>query len=341
MGKKSSIYDIAQKLGITASTVSRALRDHSNISEEVKKRVNEVARELNYKRNAIAVNLKQGSTRTIGVVIPQLNRHFFSSAINGIEEVASEAGYNVIICQTRNDVRQEKKAVQMLSESVVDGFIISVVTDVSDYSHFRNLQDQGIPVIFFDRYPMSDEFKRVSIDDFLASSQAVTHLAAAGRTKIFHFAGDQSVSIWHERTRGYVSAMKQLGITVKPDWIFKDTLNLEAGMQAVERMILSNNIPDAIFSSSDHPLLGALSAFKKHGFRIPKDIAMVGYGNEIFSPFTEPPMSTVDQHSYEMGKLAFTNLLKCMEGAASEVPKQSVLPHELVIRGSSFLPDKP
>ncbi len=336
MGKKSSIYDIAQKLGITASTVSRALRDHSNISDEVKRKVNEVAKELNYKRNTIAVNLKQGNTRTIGVVIPQLNRHFFSSAINGIEEAASEAGYNVIICQTRNDVTQEKKAVQMLSESVVDGFIISVVTDVSDYAHFRTLQDQGIPVVFFDRYPMSDEFVRISIDDFSASREAVMHLASKGRTRIFHFAGDASVSIWHERTRGYCSAMQELGIEIAPGWIFKNTLNLEAGMRAAEMMIATHNIPEAIFSSSDHPLLGAMSAFKKQGFRIPEDIAVVGYGNEIFTPFTEPSMSTVDQHSYEMGKQAFTHLLRSMEG--TDVPRQIVLPHELIVRESSFLP---
>jgi LacI family transcriptional regulator len=335
MTKKPSIYDIAKKLNITASTVSRALRRHSNISADVIKEVHRVAKELNYQRNAVAVNLKQGHTRMIGVVIPQLNRQFFSSAINGIEEMASEEGYNVIICQTRNDVNQEKKAMQMLSQNVVDGILISVVTDKSDYNHFRSLQDRHMPMVFFDRYPLTDGFKRVCLDDYNASSHAVAHLASLGRKKIFHFSGYQDVSIWRERTRGYLDQMKRLKLGMSPDWIFENTLNHEAGIAAAEKMIANGNVPDALFSSSDHPLLGALFAFRKNGFRIPEDIALVGYGNEMFTAYTDPSLSTIDQRSYEMGKEAFAQLLKVINGES--IPDEIVLTHELIVRGSSTL----
>lgn len=333
MQKKTSIYDIATELGITASTVSRALRGHTNISAEIRQEVQQMAKKLNYRKNTVAVNLKNGYTKTIGVIIPQLNRQFFASAIDGIEEMASKLGYNVIICQTRNDVNKEKKAVQVLSQSVVDGFIISVVTDKSDYEHFRGILDQNIPVMFFDRYPMDNNFKHVCLDEFDASRHAVEHLASLGRRKIFHFSGYQHVSIWHERTRGYFEGMKELGIEVRKNWVFENTLNHEAGVLAAEKMIRDNNIPDAIFSSSDHPLIGALFVLRKNGYRIPEDIAMVGYGNEMFTAYTQPSLSTIDQRSSDMGKEAFVQLMRMINGEST--PDEIVLRHKLIVRESS------
>jgi len=332
--KKTSIYDIANALGITASTVSRALRGHTNISQEITQQVKDMAKKMNYRKNTVAVNLKNGYTKTIAVIIPQLNRQFFASAIDGIEEIASKSGYNVIICQTRNDVTKEKKAVQLLSESVVDGFIVSVVTDKSDYAHFRNVLDQQIPVVFFDRYPLASDFKRICLDDFEASMHAVEQLASLNKRKIFHFSGHQHVSIWRERTRGYLEGMKNLGIEVPKEWISENTLTHEAGVRAAEKMIRDNNIPDAIFSSSDHPLIGALFVLRKNGYRIPEDIAMTGYGNEMFTSYTQPSLSTVDQRSAEMGREAFVQLMRMIRGES--IPDEIVLRHKLIVRESSM-----
>ena len=335
MIKKTSIYDIAKELNIAASTVSRALNGQDNISEAVRKKVLLVAQELNYQPNKMAKNLKMGCTNTIGVIIPQLNRYFFSNAIDGIEMMASNSGYNVIIYQTQNDVNQEIKAIKNLNRSVVDGLLISVVADQSDYSHFKEAQELGMPLIFFDRYPMSNDFKRVCMDDAEASRKAVAHLASTGRKKIFHFSGNQCVSIWKERTNGYMSMMKDLGIIVEPEWIFQNTQNLDSGIEAAERMIKEGNIPEAIYASSDHPMLGAMSTFKRYGYKIPNDISMMGFGDEIFSPFTDPSLSTVDQHPREMGKEAFIQLERMIQN--KEVPDEVIIKHDLIIRGSSML----
>ncbi len=333
MDKKASIYDIARELGISASTVSRALNGHKSISIATRSRIVETARAMEYQPNRMARNLKQGHTLTIGVVVPQLNRYFFSNAINGIEEMASLYGYNIIISQTLNEVSREIKAMQKLNSSVVDGLLVSVVGQYSDYNHFVESQNRGMPIVFFDRYPMDDRFKRVCMDDYEAARSAVAHLASIGKRKIFHLAGNQDVSIWKERTRGYRSMISELGLGPRPGWIFENTQNHESGIAAVEKMIREGNIPDAIFASSDHTALGAMDAFKNNGLRIPEDIAVVGYGNEIFAPFTSPAMSTIDQHSSEMGKEALSQLLKLMDG--EEIQDEVIIKHSLIVRDSS------
>lgn len=334
MYKKTSIYDIAKRLDIAASTVSRALNGHPSISESVRNEVFRVSKEMDYQPNKMAKNLKQGKTMTVGVVIPQLNRHFFASAINGIEEMASRSGYNVLIYQTQNEVLREQKAMRTLNRSVVDGLLVSVVADRSDYAHFYNVQKLGMPVIFFDRYPLADGFKRVCMDDAEASRSVVDHLVSLGRRKIFHFSGRQYVSIWRERTRGYLSKMEELDIAIAPEWIFSNTHDQRSGMEAAGKMLREKNIPEAVYASSDHSLLGAMHVFRQHGYRIPEDVAMVGCGDELFSNYVNPSITTVDQHPYEMGKEAFRQLERLING--DPVPQEVIIPHSLIIRESTM-----
>jgi LacI family transcriptional regulator len=333
---KVTIHDIAKQLNTTASTVSRALQDHPRISKAMKIAVLELAEKLNYHPNFIASSLRKGHGNTIGVVIPHIDRYFFSSVISGIDEVAAEAGYNVLICQTYDSEKKEKNIVETLINGKVDGLLVSLASGTYNLNHFNQTMAKGVPLIFFDRVPDNIDVSKVEIDDFLGAKIAVNHLLNQGYRKIVHFSGPLHLSIYSNRFLGYKSALEEHGIDFKEEYVFKEILTKELGEAAVEKILKFNPLPDAIFSASDYSAMGALLALKERNVQIPAEIAVVGFANEPYASVLEPPLSSVDQHSKEIGQAAARLIFdEINQKSGTFISKRIMLTPDLIIRKSS------
>lgn len=333
---KVTIHDIAKQLNTTASTVSRALQDHPRISQAMKKAVLELAEKLNYQPNFIASSLRKGHGNTIGIVIPRIDRNFFSSVIGGIEDVAAEAGYNVIICQSYESEEKEKNIVETLINGKVDGLLVSLSSGTSNLSHFEQTIEKGVPLIFFDRVSQNLDVSKVEIDDFRGAHMAVSHLIEQGCRRIVHFSGPLGVSIYENRFKGYKAALEEHGISFDEKLHIKLTLTHEKGAEAVEQLLKLKPIPDAIFSASDYSALGAITSLKEKGIRIPEDIAVVGFANEPFAAIITPSLTSVDQHSRDVGHAAARLFFEELEQYGIPfVAKRVMLTPDLIIRDSS------
>lgn len=332
MKKNTSIYDIAKSLNVSASTVSRALQDHPRISAEVRKAVQKKAREMNYKPNRMAVNLKLGKSNTIGVVVPNINRNFFSSAIDGIEEEAYREGYDVLICQSQESYEKEKKIINSMAQGRVDGVIASIASGTHDYAHYNVLETDGIPLVLFDR--VADEVKagKVIVDDYRGAYMVIEHLIGQGRKKIFHYAGAQHVSVWRQRCKGYQDALRDHGIEPQEDWIIFGETSQEDGEVVARQLLLREDKPDAVFCTSDFVAMGMMLELLKNGIRVPEDMAICGYANEPMDALVTPSLSSVNQFSKQMGQQAARMLLGRLNGGE---PADVVLEPELIVRDST------
>ncbi|MDP4209750.1 MAG: LacI family DNA-binding transcriptional regulator [Bacteroidota bacterium] len=335
--QKVTIHDIARELNTTASTVSRALQDHPRISKATKEAVLELAQRLNYQPNSIASSLRKGKGNTIGIIIPRIDRQFFSSVIRGIEDVASKAGYNVMICQSYDSQEREKTIVENLINGKVDGLLVSLAAGSDDLTHFKLVQSKGLPLIFFDRVPLNLEANKVEVDDYTGAFKAVEHLILQGCRRIIHFCGPRHVSIYRNRFEGYKAALAHYNITFDPQLIFDGVITRELGEKAATEIAQIKPLPDGLFSSGDYSAMGAIIKFKQLGIKIPTDIAVVGFANEPFDDMLQPGLSSVDQGSIEMGhSVANLFLEEIAENHTSTTPKRIVLDAELLIRGSSL-----
>ncbi len=330
--KKISIYDIAAVLGVSGSTVSRALQNHPAISEKVREQVQRTAREMNYKPNALAVNLKRGYSKTIGVVVPYINRNFFSSAIEGIEEIANKVGYDVLICQSNEQHEKERKILHSLSQGKVDGVIASIAYETNDYTHFNNLAEDRIPLVLFDR--VSDEVKAGTVrgNDYQGAYRVVEYLFSVGCKRIFHYAGFQHVTVWRDRYRGWLDALQACGITPGADWVRTGGITQDAGVAFAREILQGKALPDAIFSTSDWVALGILLELMRNGVKVPEEVAIFGYANEPFDELITPSLSSVDQFSKRMGCAAARMLIDKLNG---ENPEDVIIEPELIFRDST------
>lgn len=334
---KTTIHDIARKLNITASTVSRALKDHPRISEETKKAVHKVARKMNYQPNHIAAALRNGRSNIIGIIVPTADRSFFSSVIRGIEEIANHSRYNVMICQTYDIYQKEIDTVEALLNARVDGIIASHGKETVNFDHFRKIKDKGIPLILFDRVTDEVDVSNVVIDDYLGGFKATEHLIQQGCKRIAHFTSARKISIFKERMRGYREALEKHGIPFDKGLVVESNLQLEGGRNSIQKLIDTDKMPDAVFSSSAYGAMGALQVLKEKNIRVPDDVALVAFSNEPFTSFTEPALSTVDQHPMRMGNAAAEIFLHEMAaGNKKYIPQRVVLKPELIIRSSSL-----
>lgn len=331
-----TIKDIARILGISASTVSRALKDHPDINVDTKKAVNELAQKLKYQPNAVALSLKNSRSNTIGVIIPEIVHYFFSSVISGIEDVASQKGFTVIICQSNESYDREVANARTLLSHRVDGILVSVSKETHDFDHFMNLQEGGIPLVFFDRIAPDINADQVIIDDMEASYKATRHLIETGRKRIAHFAGPQTLIIGRDRLQGYLNALTEAGLPIDNRLIIEaDTF--EKARNAVMELIDSGNVPDGIFAVNDLTAIGAMQTIQKKGFKIPDEISIVGFSDGRFSGITDPNLTSVDQHGYEMGTTAAEMLFnRILSTESIYIPEVKVLNAELIIRGSSL-----
>lgn len=335
--KKATVHDIAVKLGVTASTVSRALNDHPRISAATKKLVLKTAKEFNYQPNNIAAALRSGKSRLIGIIVPTANRNFFSSVVRGIEEIADSFGYKVILSQSYENYEKEVQITNALLNARVDGIIVSIGKNTEKFDHFKAVIEKGMPLVLFDRITDQLEVNQVVIDDYLASFNATKHLITQGYKRIAHFTSPKKINIYKERFRGYVDALKEFGMPYDQNLVIESNMQLEDGQQSIKHMLETELVFDAIFSASDYAAMGALQALKENHIAVPQEVGIVGFGNEPFTSFTDPTLSTVDQMSVSMGHVTaelFFDLLKA--DPKKFIPQKAVLKPELIIRASSI-----
>lgn len=335
--ERATIHDIAKKLNITASTVSRALKDHPRISGATKEAVHKTALKLNYQPNHIAAALRNGKSNIIGIIVPTADRSFFSSVVRGIEEIANKARYNVMICQTYENYEKEVASVEALLSARVDGIIASYSKETKNFDHFNKIKKRGIPLILFDRSNDELEVSHVVIDDFQGAFKATEHLIQQGCKRIAHFTSTTKISIFNERLRGYREALVANHIPYDESLVVESLLQLEDGRNSMLHLLDQQLMPDAVFSSSALGVMGAMQILNEEGIKIPDEVALVGFSNEAFTSFTTPALSTVEQHSLRIGNAAAEIFLS--EIAASHtkfIPQKIVLKPELIIRASSI-----
>jgi LacI family transcriptional regulator len=334
---KTTIHDIAEKLNITASTVSRALKDHPRISTETKKAVLKIAQKLNYQPNHIAAALRNGKSNIIGIIVPTIDRSFFSSVIRGIEEIANASHYNVMICQSYDIYEKEVATVEALLNARVDGIIASHGKETKDFSHFLKAKERGIPVILFDRYNNDLEVSQVVIDDYLGAYKATEHLIQQDCKRIAHFTSTLNISIFKERLRGYREALINNGLKFDESLVISSNLQAEDGRSSMLQLLKLAEIPDGIFSASALSIAGAMQVLKEKNIKVPEEVALVGFSNESFMLFTEPTITAVDQHSMRMGNAAAEIFLEEISSDRQKfIPQKIVLKPELIVRQSSI-----
>ncbi len=334
---KVTIHDIAEKLNITASTVSRALNNNPRISELTKKAVLKTARQLNYQPNNIAAALRNGRSNLIGIIVPTADRAFFASVVRGIEEIANKLNYKVIICQSYDSYDKEVQTIDALLSARVDGIIASIGKNTESFEHYKRIQERNIPLVLFDRTTDDVEVSQVMIDDYLGAYKVVEHLIQQGCERIAHFTSPKTVSIYKERLRGYTDALKDYGIRYDEELVVKSNLQLEDGRESMKKLLKLNARPDAVFSSSDYGAMGAMQVLKENKIRIPEDVALAGFSNDPFTCFTDPALTTVNQFSLTMGKKTAEVFFEHLRaGNAEVVPQKIVLKPELIIRASSL-----
>jgi DNA-binding LacI/PurR family transcriptional regulator len=332
--KHATIIDIAKKLGISASTVSRALNDHPDIKGETKEKVRKIAKELQYSPNPIAQSLKSSRTTTIGVLVPEIKHDFFSSAISGIEDVAYRSGYTIIVCQSNESYEREVINAHAMMHHRVAGVIASISQNTKSGEHFQSLLRRRIPLVFFDRVCEDVTANKVVIDDYQSAYNAVAYLVGKGYKTIAHFAGPQELSICKKRWNGYIDAIKPLQLPSANGWVRYGGLHEQDGYASMDSLIKENKIPAAIFAVNDPVAIGAFQRIKEEGLKIPDDIAIMGFSNNKIASLVDPQLTTVDQPSFEMGRRSAEILIDIIENKVVE-PKTWVLDTKLIIRGSA------
>ena len=300
--KKSqiTIKDIARELGISPSTVSRALKDHPDISAETKKAVSDLANKYHYTPNSIALSLRSRKSNVIGVVIPQIVHFFFSSVISGIEEVAEENGYNVMVCQSDESYEKEIRNIQTCISSRIDGILVSMSKNTHQYSHFEKVLNDGIPLVFFDRVCPGVKADRIVVDDYNGAFTAVEHMIKGGCKRIAHLGAPMHLLIARNRLNGYMDALKKYGITVDKDLILECD-NRDCALERTPALFNNDNPPDGIFAVNDLTASGALTAVKRMGLSVPDDVAICGFSDGLVAQVVEPQVTTVEQPGFEVG----------------------------------------
>ncbi len=334
--KHVTIVDIARELGISPSTVSRALIDHPDVRNETKERVRHLATKLRYFPNPIAQSLKSNQTRTLGVIVPEIKHDFFSSAISGIEEVAYESGYTIILCQSNESAEREVVHTNLLMHHRVAGLLVSISQNTVSGEHFRDLLKRKIPLVFFDRACEDVAASKVVIDDYKSAFDAVTYLIRKGYRKIAHLAGPKELDICRKRRDGYLHALRQANICVRDELVRYGGMHEDDGYASMGAMINETLVPDAIFAVNDPVVIGAYQKIKEAGLKIPGDVALIGFSNNKITSLVDPPITTVNQPSFEMGKVATQVLIEAISSHRSDdQPRTIVLDTELIIRDST------
>jgi LacI family transcriptional regulator len=333
--KKSTIKDIAAVLGLTPSAVSKALNNHPRISDKTKMAVKEVAAELDYQPNYLSSALRKGKSNLVGVIIPRVNSHFFSSVVENIEKVLNLNGYNIIMTQSNELYAKECQEIDTLLKIQVDGIIASMANETTNLEYYEKIKSKGTELVLFDRGEEELNVDYVGIDDYKSSLLVVDHLVSQNYKCIAHIAGFKHIRIYKERIRGYKDALEESGLEVKENWIIESNLRLEDGRRIMQQLLDSPERPDAVYVAGDYAALGALQVLLENNIKVPEEMALIGFSNELFTSLTQPSISTIEQHSAKIGKLAAEAFLERMNNPKKKSINRIILEPELIIRQSS------
>jgi DNA-binding LacI/PurR family transcriptional regulator len=332
--KHVTIKDVAKKLNVSVSSVSKAFNDRNDIKKETKEIILKVGKEMGYHPNPIAKKLSQQKTFNVGVVVPEFINAFFPEVIIGIQDILINKGYQVLIMQSNESYEMELKNVQVLEENMVDGLIISLSGETKNIDYYKSLIDQNYPIVFFNRYNDTLSASKVVFDDYKWSFFVTEHLIKQGYKKIFHLSAHQYILLAKERIRGYKKAMNKYHLPLEPTWIVEAGLTVEEGEMTMQKLIDNNNLPEAITCATDMLALGVVKCCKRNGIKIPDDIALTGFSEIPFAELIDPPLTSVLQPTYEMGEIAAKLLLKQIDNE-STIPETVILNGTLNIRQSS------
>ena len=336
--KEVTIYDIAKKLNLSASTVSRGLNGHSEIRKETIRRIQKTAQAMGYQQNTFASNLRKNRSNTIGVILPRINSHFQSSVVSGIEEMAHKNGFNLIISQSKESMAKEKENTTTMFNNRVDGLLVSLACDTCNLNHFNMIHKKGIPIVCFDRVKEHPTHKctAVVIDNVKAGYDATEHLISQGCKRIV-FLGDNLLSnVYLERHNGYKQALKHHNIPSDPELIMVDKLDEASGKRTVSKLLKLKKRPDGVFATNDTSAVAIICQLKMAGIRVPEDIAVVGFNNVHISRVIDPSLTTIHYPGEEMGEVAASSLIEMINKTGPVITKTVVLEHKLIIRKSSF-----
>jgi len=336
--REVTIYDIAKKLSLSASTVSRGLRNHPAIKQATIDRIQDAALGMGYQQNPFASNLRKNRSNTIGVILPRFESTFMAAVVSGIEHVIRNKGYNLVRSQSIDSVNIEKENVKALFNSRVEGLLISLTPETKGLAHLERFFSKHIPVVLFDRVGEGAEClcTTVVINNRLAGYEATAHLLDQGCKRILYLGENQTCSVFGERAKGYKEALIKYEIEYDPKLMIFDNLNEGSGSRTLEKILDMDERPDGIFAANDVSAVSLMTELKCYGFRIPHDIAIVGFNNGHVSRIVEPGLTTINYPTVEMGRIAASNLISLLDRDNMVEAQNVVLKHEIVVRGSSL-----
>jgi len=308
-----TINDIAKVLGISKSTVSRALKNHPDISQTTKDAVNGVSKSLKYIPNTVAASFRNKKTKTIGLIVPQISYFFFPSVVRGIEEIVHNRGYNLLILQSNESYEREIENLNILIANNVEGVLASVSLETKNFDHFQHIVDIELPIVFFDRVVNDMNVDTVLVDDVTGSFKAVNHLLDAGRKRVAICVGNLNLLISRNRLQGYKTALIQDGIPIDEELIISCETPEETELEVL-RLLSEKNAPDSIFAISDLTMTGVMKAIFRRNLKVPEDISVIGFCEEPFRSMYNPPLSAIEPMGFEIGKKATELLFERLDG---------------------------
>lgn len=325
--------ELAERLGVSIATVSRALRNSHEVGEEMRGRIQQLAKEMNYRPNPFAQSLRQKAPKVIGVVVPNLVTHYYAAVLDGIEDYASKAGYAVIAANSHEDHQREKGAVDNFVGMYVEGIIACLAQDTTDYSHFVEIHDMGIPLVFFARTCLPEMFSSITSNGDVAAYDATQHLIKGGSRRIAFIGGPSHLDMMKRRKHGYLEALRDNGIAIDRTIVVNGNIDYESARETTMQMLRRSDRPDAILAFNDIITYAAFDAIKASGLEIPKDVAIIGFTESEYAEYVTPKLSAIMDQAHLMGEMACELLLKNIAGD-KKIYKETV-PMILKIRESS------
>ena len=312
--RRTSLKDLAQELGVSIATVSRALRSSPEIGKEMQERVKELAKRLNYRPNPFAQSLRKEAPRMIGVVVPNLVTHYYAAVLDGIEDEAGKAGYSVISANTHEDTAAEVRAIDNFISLHVEGIIACLSQNTTDYSHFEEISKMGIPLVFFGRTCLPELFSSVTANGDEAAQQATQHLIDTGSRRIAFIGGPNHLDMVRRRKHGYLEALRENRIPIDRNLVICEKIDYQWALEATTRLLKEQH-PDAIVAFNDIITFAAFTAIKEQGLHIPDDVALIGFTDDLHAKYVTPRMSAIEDQSHLIGQTACQLLLKNRRGS--------------------------
>ena len=331
--RRTSLKDLADKLGVSIATVSRALRNSHEVGEEMTQKVKQLAKELNYRPNPFAQSLRKEAPRVIGVIVPNLVTHYYAAVLDGIEDYASKLGYSVISSNSHEDHEREAQALDNFLNMHVEGIIACLAQDTTDYSQFEQLHEMGVPLVFFARCCLEALFSQVVGNGDVAAQEAPQHMTETGSRRIAFIGGPNHLDMVRRRKHGYLEALRENRIPIDRDQVLNDKIDYDVARNATLRLLESENRPDAILAFNDIITYAAFDAIKAKGLRIPEDVAIIGFTDGDTAAFVTPRLSAIMDKAHEQGTKACELLMRSING--DEQIYKEVVPMILKIRESS------